>query len=71
MPMKKGREAFPYEYIRWDISRNLSEVIRLIHENRIQIESLISEVCPLDQAQGLFDKVKKQRAELYRGCFVI
>ena len=55
---EKGRVSYPYEYIRWDIARNLKEFIRLIAEKNINIEPLISEVCPFEQAQTIFEKIK-------------
>ena len=58
---EKGRVDFPYEYIRWDISRNLKEFIRLVDEKRIDLNALISEVCPFDQAQGIFEKIKNHQ----------
>ncbi|MFA5060544.1 MAG: bi-domain-containing oxidoreductase [Candidatus Omnitrophota bacterium] len=55
---EKGRIEYPYQYIRWTEKRNLEEVIRLMAENRLNIEPLIDSIFPLGEAQKAFDKVK-------------
>ncbi len=54
---EKGRYDYPYHYVRWTEQRNLQEVLRLVSENRIDIEPLIDGVFPMEKAQGAFDKL--------------
>lgn len=55
---EKGRVDYPYEYVRWTEKRNLEEIIRLIEDQKIDLELLIDSEFPIEDAQLAFTKVK-------------
>ena len=58
---EKGRIDYPYGYVRWTERRNLEEVIRLIAEERLNLESLIGGVFSLEETQEAFDNLAKRK----------
>jgi len=55
---EKGRTTYPYAYVRWDEKRNLSEVLRLMEDGRLQVGPLIDAILPLEEAQTAIDRIR-------------
>ena len=49
---------YPLPYVRWTERRNMSEYLRLLAENRIQIAPLISTIYPLENATEAYGQLK-------------
>src|SRR5574341_200666 len=49
---------YPVAYVRWTENRNMSEVLRLAAEGRLQIEPLIDAVYPVDQAGEAYEALQ-------------
>lgn len=49
---------YPLAYVRWTENRNMSEYLRLLAENRIQLQPLISATYPIDQAEQAYAKLQ-------------
>ena len=45
---------YPVAYVRWTENRNMAEYLRVLGEGRINIDSLISAIYPLDQATSAY-----------------
>ena len=53
---EKGLD-YPIAYVRWTEQRNMSEVLRMIAEKKLQVKPLISVERPVEQAQEAYDAV--------------
>ena len=53
-----GRIEYPYHYVRWTEKQNLAEIMRLMEDNKLNVENLIDSVYPLENAQNAFDKIR-------------
>ena len=51
---QKGLD-YPYAYVRWTENRNMTEYLRLVHEEKIALEKLIDAVYPIKEAEKAFD----------------
>ena len=47
---------YPYPYVRWTQNRNMASYMDLITSGRLDIESLIDETVPIDDAHAAYDK---------------
>lgn len=54
-----GRIDYPQHYVRWTEKRNLEEFIQLLAENRVKVNTLIGDVCKLEDAQKAYDALLK------------
>lgn len=54
----EGRD-YPYAYVRWTQNRNMASYLDLIAENKIDIESLIDEVVPIEEAPKAYDTLAR------------
>jgi predicted dehydrogenase/threonine dehydrogenase-like Zn-dependent dehydrogenase len=54
---EKGLD-YPLPYIRWTENRNMSEYLRLVAEEKIKIQPLISEIYPVEQASAAYEVLK-------------
>jgi predicted dehydrogenase len=55
---EKGRIDYPFGYVRWTENRNLGEFINLIATGAVQLDPLIGDVYPVDEAQRAFDDIR-------------
>ena len=55
---EKGLD-YPYAYVRWTENRNMTEYLRLVHQNYIDVESLVDGVFPIDNIKEAFDSLQK------------
>jgi len=53
---QKGLD-YPYAYVRWTENRNMQEYLRLVHDKKINLESLISEVFPIEEVEKAFQSL--------------
>lgn len=51
---EKGLD-YPVGYVRWTENRNMSEYLRLIAENKVNVAPLITSTYPIDQADSAYD----------------
>ena len=49
---------YPYAYIRWTEKRNMSEYLRLIKEQAVQLEPLITDTYPIQRVTDAFNALK-------------
>ena len=56
---EKGLD-YPYAYVRWTENRNMTEYLRLIHQNYIDVEKLIDAVFPIDQITEAFESLQQE-----------
>ncbi len=56
---EKGLD-YPYAYVRWTENRNMTEYLRLIHQNYINVESLVDGVFPIDNITNAFASLQKE-----------
>lgn len=50
---KKGND-YPFAYVRWTENRNMQEVVRLLHEDKLRVSELINKVFSVTQAEEAF-----------------
>jgi predicted dehydrogenase/threonine dehydrogenase-like Zn-dependent dehydrogenase len=51
---------YPIAYVRWTENRNMLEYLRLVADGSIQLEPLISDVCPLDDAPAAYARLQAE-----------
>ena len=49
---------YPYAYIRWTENRNMTEYLRLVQEEKINVDKLISSVFPIEKVEEAFAYLK-------------
>ncbi len=54
---EKGLD-YPLAYVRWTENRNMQEIVRLLAENKLQVEELIDDVFPLAEATQAYETVE-------------
>jgi predicted dehydrogenase/threonine dehydrogenase-like Zn-dependent dehydrogenase len=54
---EKGLE-YPYAYVRWTENRNMSEYLRLVYKNEINLEKLINAQYPIERVTDAFESLK-------------
>ncbi len=50
---------YPYAYVRWTENRNMEEYLRLVEAGKIQVEPLIQETYPLEEAEKAFAALER------------
>lgn len=50
---EKGRD-YPFAYVRWTLNRNMQSYMELIAARRLDVESLVDIVAPVDEAPALY-----------------
>lgn len=48
---------YPYAYVRWTENRNLGEYLRLIHQGKVDVRSMIEKEYPIDRAREAFESL--------------
>lgn len=61
-PWERG-DDYPPVFVQWSTRRNLDEVIRLMSEGRLPVQSIITHRYPLDQAPEACEKLIQQPEE--------
>lgn len=56
---EKGLD-YPYAYVRWTENRNMTEYLRLIHQNYIDVEKLIDAAYPIEQITEAFESLQQE-----------
>ncbi|MBI1393456.1 MAG: zinc-binding dehydrogenase [Alphaproteobacteria bacterium] len=56
----EGRD-YPYAYVRWTQNRNMAAYLDLIAQGKIDIEALIDEVVPVEDAPKAYDALARAR----------
>lgn len=59
----KGFE-YPYAYVRWTEKRNMDEYLKLISENKLDIEALIEATFPIESAKEAYEYIKSDKRPL-------
>lgn len=49
---------YPYPYVRWTENRNMGEYLRLVADKKINVNTLIDRIFPIDQATEAFEYLK-------------
>ena len=49
---------YPYAYVRWTENRNMQEYLSLLTENKIDIESIIERIYPVEEATRAYEELK-------------
>ena len=62
---EEGGNDYPFGYVRWTEKRNMEEFLRLLAEKRINIQSLISGVYSIDEAEKAYEMVFKPKGPIY------
>jgi len=60
---EKGLD-YPYSYIRWTENRNMQEYLKLIQDKKINLERIIDEIYPIEQAEKAFEAFNKEKKPL-------
>lgn len=45
---------YPYAYVRWTENRNMTEYLRMINEGKVNLDSLINKVYPIEQVEEAY-----------------
>jgi len=56
---EKGLD-YPYAYVRWTENRNMTEYLRLVHQNYIDVEKMIDAVFPIEQITNAFESLQQE-----------
>ena len=56
---EKGLD-YPFAFVRWTENRNMTEYLRLVNQNYINVEKLIDAIFPIDQITEAFDSLQKE-----------
>ena len=48
---------YPFSYVRWTLNRNMESYMALVAEGKIDVESLVSEICPVDFAPQMYQEL--------------
>ncbi len=54
-----GPADYPYAYVRWTEGRNLREFVRLVAENRVKTDQLVTKVVPIAQCAQAYEDLAK------------
>lgn len=54
---------YPYSYVRWSENRNMTEYLRLVHEEKIKLEKLIDCVFPIEKVTDAFASLELKEAK--------
>ena len=54
---------YPFAYVRWTENRNMEEYLRLVHEGKVKVKPLISEVFPIEKVEEAFEKITSKKSE--------
>ncbi|APH14794.1 ketopantoate reductase PanE/ApbA family protein [Clostridium sporogenes] len=49
---------YPYAYVRWTENRNMEEYLRLVSNNKIELDTLIEKVYEIDKADKAYEELK-------------
>ncbi|WP_434303261.1 bi-domain-containing oxidoreductase [Clostridium botulinum] len=49
---------YPYAYVRWTENRNMEEYLRLLSNNKIELDTLIEKVYEIDKADKAYEELK-------------
>ncbi|EKS4342891.1 bi-domain-containing oxidoreductase [Clostridium botulinum] len=49
---------YPYAYVRWTENRNMEEYLRLVSNNKIELNTLIEKVYEIDKADRAYEELK-------------
>ncbi|MDU1320446.1 MAG: bi-domain-containing oxidoreductase [Clostridium botulinum] len=49
---------YPYAYVRWTENRNMEEYLRLVSNNKINLDTLIEKVYEIDKADKAYEELK-------------
>ena len=52
-------EDYPYAYVRWPENRNMEEYLRLLKDERIDVNPLIEKIYPIEEAPKAYEELKK------------
>lgn len=52
---------YPYAYVRWTENRNMTEYLRLVNQNFIDVESLIDNIYPLEKITEAFESLQNSQ----------
>jgi predicted dehydrogenase/threonine dehydrogenase-like Zn-dependent dehydrogenase len=61
---EEGGIDYPLPYVRWTENRNMSEYLRLVARNQIQLAPLISKIVDIDQASQAYADLKTGNQDL-------
>lgn len=51
---------YPPAYVRWTENRNMSEYLRLLHENKVTLEPLPTRIFPVEQVNDAYESLKSE-----------
>jgi predicted dehydrogenase/threonine dehydrogenase-like Zn-dependent dehydrogenase len=52
---------YPFAYVRWTENRNMQSFLELIEKNQIDINSLVSQALPVEQAADAYEQLKNRQ----------
>lgn len=56
---EKGLD-YPFAYVRWTENRNMTEYLRLVHQNYINVEGLIDSIYSIEKITEAFNSLQKE-----------
>lgn len=51
---------YPYAYVRWTENRNMSEYLRLVHNDDIKLDSMTHHIYPIEEVEQAFESLKAE-----------
>ena len=66
---QKGRD-YPIGYVRWTETRNMEAFLRLLAEEKLKLEPLITHRFPIDSARNAYDLITGRSGEAYLGVLL-
>ncbi|MCL4378777.1 MAG: bi-domain-containing oxidoreductase [Actinobacteria bacterium] len=55
---------YPYSYVKWTENRNMEEYLKLLSENKINIDGLIEKCYPVEEAEKAYNELKSEEKPL-------
>ena len=61
---------YPYGFVRWTENRNMSSILELIEQKKLDIKSIITHTYNIDQAIEAYDLITGKKEEKYLGVVI-
>lgn len=61
---------YPYAHVRWTLNRNMQAYLELVAGGRVDVDSLIDRVVPIDDAPGIYAELAKAAHALPLGVVI-
>jgi len=67
---EEGGQDYPYGYVRWTENRNMEVFVKLLENRSVDVQSLVTHVLNIEQAEHAYDIVTGKVAERHLGILL-